>query len=449
MASSRKSSRSKPAAADLAARVAAGIGDTLKPSARLVVGLSGGVDSIVLLDCLRELSRKLRFRLAALHVNHQLSPDAARWSAFCRRLCRARGIPFESVAVKVPRGPDLEAAARAARYEAFARQPCDFIVLAHHRDDQVETLLLQLLRGAGVKGLAAMPVLRKAKGAPSILRPLLDSTREEILAHASERGLKWVEDESNRDTRLRRNFLRHEILPAIARRFPSYRVTLARSARHLAEASRLLDEVAAKDGATGLKDGTLAMRVLRRLPPARARNLLRYFLTDGGVSAPSTARLEEALRQALAAKQGARMVVDLGGAYLTRFGDRLHVVRAGRPQRYSRRWRGEAKVALPEAGGILTFTRKKGAGIDVERLRSGVVTIRPRAGGERMQPDRRRPRRSLKNLLQEAKMPPWQRERLPLLFCGEDLVWVPGIGTACKFRAVAGEASVVPRWIWL
>jgi tRNA(Ile)-lysidine synthase len=469
MASSRKSSRSNPPIdpplavrggdpRGVAARVAAGIGDVLRPSARLVVGLSGGVDSVALLDCLHELSRKRRFRLAALHVNHQLSPNAARWVAFCRGLCRARGVPFQSVKVSVSRGAELEAAARAARYEVFARQDCDGIVLAHHRDDQVETLLLQLLRGAGVKGLAGMPLMRKSKvesrkskvPQPDILRPLLDATREEILAYARSRGLKWVEDESNSDTRFGRNFLRHEILPAIARRFPSYRVTLARSAGHLAEASRLLDEVAEKDGADGLDNGTLAVRTLRRLPPARARNLLRYFLAERGVNAPGAARLGEALRQALAAKQDARMAIELGGvARLMRYGNRLHVVHAGPVPRYSaKRWKGEARVALPEAGGILAFKRTKGRGIGLARLRGRSVTIGLRRGGERLQLDFTRPRRSLKNLLQEAKMPPWQRERLPMLYCGEDLVWVPGIGTACKFRAVAGEASVVPQWNW-
>ena len=151
-------------AGGLAALVAAQLKDIVKPSARLVAGLSGGVDSVVLLDCLKLASRKLRFRLAALHVNHQLSPNAARWSAFCRRLCRARGIPFESATVKVRRGDGPEAAARAARYGVFARQECDFVALAHHQDDQVETLLLQLLRGAGVKGLAAMPLLRREEG---------------------------------------------------------------------------------------------------------------------------------------------------------------------------------------------------------------------------------------------------------------------------------------------
>jgi len=450
MASSRKSSRSKP---DLAGRVAAQLEDIVKPSDRLVAGLSGGVDSVVLLDILARVARKLRCRLSALHVNHQLSPNARRWEAFCGRLCRARRIPFRSVKVDVQRGDSIEAAARAARYAVFARQECEYIVLAHHRDDQVETLLLQLLRGAGVKGLAAMPLLRiQDPGSripdPGILRPLLDVTREEILVYARDRGLEWVEDESNQDMYFLRNFVRHEVLPVIARRFPAYRATLARAAGHLAEAARVLDELASADAAGELADGTLSIAALRRLPPARGRNLLRYFLASRGVTMPGTERLDEALRQALTAKQDARVLVELGDFTLRRHAGRLHLVRARGvpPAHYEKLWRGEKKMALPELGGVLTLARATGSGISLSRLGGGVVTIRLRRGGERLQPNCRRPRRSLKNLLQEARMPPWQREYIPLIFCGGKLVWAARIGVDSAFQAAAGEAAVEPTW---
>jgi len=407
----------------------------------------------VLLDILARVARKLRCRFSALHVNHQLSPNARRWEAFCGRLCRARRIPFRSVKVDVQRGDSIEAAARAARYAVFARQECEYIVLAHHRDDQVETLLLQLLRGAGVKGLAAMPLLRiQDPGSripdPGILRPLLDVTREEILVYARDRGLEWVEDESNQDMYFLRNFVRHEVLPVIARRFPAYRATLARAAGHLAEAARVLDELASADAAGELADGTLSIAALRRLPPARGRNLLRYFLASRGVTMPGTERLDEALRQALTAKQDARVLVELGDFTLRRHAGRLHLVRARGvpPAHYEKLWRGEKKMALPELGGVLTLARATGAGISLSRLGGGVVTIRLRRGGERLQPNCRRPRRSLKNLLQEARMPPWQREYIPLIFCGGKLVWAARIGVDCALQAAAGEAAVEPTW---
>ena len=454
MASSRKSSRSsasKPRVQDLPARVAARLQGIVQPSDRVVLGLSGGVDSVVLLDCLLTAARALRFRLSALHVNHQLSPQAGRWAAFCRRLCRERGVPFRAESVKVPRGAGPEAAARSARYGVFARQAGDFIALAHQRDDQVETFLLQLFRGAGLKGLAAMPFVRKAEreapARPRVIRPLLEVTRDEILAYARRRRLRWVEDDSNADAYFQRNYLRHEVLPAVERRFPAYRAAVARSGRHIAEAQAALDEVAAADAAGFLREGTLAVDGLRRLSAARARNLLRHFIAGHGLSLPATGRLEEALRQALEAKQDARVAIELDGAVLRRFNGRLHVVRylAGRATR-PRPWRGEKRLALPEFGGSLTMERVTGSGVSVARLRGKPVTVRPRRGGERLQPHCGRPRRSLKNLLQEARMPPWQRERLPLLFRGEALVWGPGIGIDCAFQAAEGEAGLLPRW---
>lgn len=280
-----------------------------------------------------------------------------------------------------------------------------------------------------------------------ILRPLLDVTREEILAYARKKKLKWMEDESNADSRFPRNYLRHEVLPAIARRFPAYRSAIARSARHIAEAHQVLDEVAAADGADCLRDGILEVAGLRELPAARARNLLRYFIASRGVAMPATGRLDEALRQMLVARRDARVAVELEGAALRRFKGRIHLVRkASAPGDVSRRWRGEAQVPMPELGGMLTMARCVGSGISLARLRGQPVTIGVRLGGERLQPDCRRPRRSLKNLLQEAGMPLWQRERLPLLFHGRVLVWVPGIGVDCAYQAKSGEPALAPRW---
>lgn len=440
----------------------------VSPRERLVLGLSGGVDSIVLLDCLRRVCRRLRLRLAALHVDHQLSPHAKHWAAFCRRICRRRGVACSTVTVKIARGGNLEAKARTARYAVFERQAADYIVLAQHQDDQVETLLLQLLRGAGVKGLAAMPLIRKAEGGrreaeakgkksghpssfishPSILRPFLDVTRAEIVEYARARRLEWIEDESNVDIDFRRNFLRHEVLPLIARRFPSYRSTLARSARHLAEASELLDELAAQDGAGLFDEGTLAVAALRRVSGARARNLLRFFLARQGVVMPGVERLEEALRQALTARQDARVAVTLSGSVLRRFAGRLYVVPLNPPpsRGYVRAWRGERELTLPELGGVLVFRRTRGQGISLARMQGQPVTIRPRRGGERLRPDPGRPRRSLKNLFQEARVAPWQRERLPCVYCGKDLVWVPGVGVESTYQARPGEAAVRPEW---
>lgn len=420
----------------------------LRPGCRLVLALSGGVDSVILLDILCRLREPLGFSLSALHVNHQLSPNAGEWAQFCADLCARHGIPLEVAKVVVPRqGVSLEAAAREARYREFARALGDFVVLAQHRDDQAETLLLQLLRGAGVAGAAAMPEVSCSH--PRLLRPLLDISRAELEAYAKERGLAWVEDESNLDTRFDRNFLRHRIFPAIAERFPACRTTLSRAARHFAEAAQLLDELAELDARGALHDGGLAVESLRSLSPARAKNLLRYWLTGCDVAPPNAARLEDILRQLLQASQDAQLRVGLGTAEIRRFQGLAQVVPvhpAPNPD-FSRIWQGEEELALPELGGVLHFRRSKGGGISLARLEASAVTLRTRRGGERLQPDCRRPTRSLKNLMQEARLPPWRRETLPLLYCGAELAAVPGIGVGCGFQASPDETGVVPEWV--
>lgn len=469
MANSRKS----PTSNALLARGIAVITQHVKKGDRLVVGLSGGVDSVVLTDLLRRLAKKLRFELAALHVNHQINPAADRWAAFCRAYCRQHGIPLTVVRVTVPRGNSLEAAARAARYRAFTALRADFVALAHNLDDQAETVLLQLLRGAGVKGLSAMPVVRNQESGfriqqasakdkkskkssslnpesrilnPQVLRPLLEVPRSEVETYARRHGLEWIEDDSNADTGFDRNYLRHQVLPVIGRRYPAYRTTLLRASRNFAEAAQLLDELAAADAS--LDGGGLRVSSLRGLSMPRAKNVLRHFLALHGVTMPNAVRLEECARQLLRNGRGTRFAVDLGDHQLRRSADELRVVPASDAveRDFARRWRGEPKLGLPELGGTLVFRKCSGAGISLAKLSALPVTIRLRQGGERFRPHPARPRRSLKNLLQEAHVPAWQRDRLPLLFQGESLVYVPGIGIDCAFRASPSERAVEPSW---
>ncbi|HZN26796.1 MAG TPA: tRNA lysidine(34) synthetase TilS [Burkholderiales bacterium] len=446
MASSRKPKRSS-ARKSLVSHVAAALTGVVLPGQRLVLGLSGGIDSIVLLDVLVRLAPRMGFCLEAFHVNHQLSPNAAAWARFCRAACRRLSVRCKVVKVEVQRGNSIEAAARAERYAALMTSGADHIALAHNLDDQAETIVLQLLRGAGVKGLAAMPAVRTGAGrTPSIVRPLLNVPRGEIERYARRRKLEWIEDESNADTHYARNWLRSEVVPRIAQRVPAYRETLARAARNLGEAAGLLDELAAIDAATVRSGDGLSVDAMRALSPARAKNLLRFLLNMGGWRMPESARLTEALRQALGARRGARVVVDLGSCELRLHRGVIHLV----PSRLSSvddavvTWRGERELALPT--GVLTMTRGRGAGLSAAKLQRAAVTIRCRRGGERLQPDPRRPRRTVKNLLQEAGIPPWQRERLPFIYCGDTLACVPGAGVDYRFRAGSGEPSIAASW---
>lgn len=442
---------------DLPAFVEAKLRSWVQPGRRLTLALSGGADSVALLDILTQLRARLPFSLSAVHVNHQISPNAADWAEYCARLCAGSNIPFQVVEVDLRRQPgeSLEALARDARHRVFDQQQADFVVLAQHLDDQAETLLLQLLRGAGAKGLSAMGERSEGLGVrgeegvemPHCLRPLLDVPRRLVLDYAALRGLHWVEDESNADTAYDRNYLRHRVMPELERRFPGYRATLARASRNLAESAQLMDDLARMDCALALANGNLRVDVLRVLSGARARNLLRYWLAESGISMPSAGRLENLLQQLCSARDDAQIRISLGKAVI-------------------RRYRGEAQIEkkvpaqlqetllirvlqgvldLPGLGGQLVFERAEGEGLSLDKLNAEPVTVRPRRGGERLRPDCRRPSRSLKNLLQEAGIPPWQRQRLPLLFSGEKLVFVPGIGAACEYQAGEGEDGVIVK----
>jgi tRNA(Ile)-lysidine synthase len=423
----------------------------IPPGANLALGLSGGVDSVALLSLLLELAPALQFSLRAVHVNHGISPNAARWAGFCTDLCAKLQIPLqlETVDIAPYRSLGLEGAARRARYEAFARADADFVVLAQHRDDQAETLLLRLLRGAGLRGLAAMSSLKSLAGMRArILRPLLRVSRAEIESYARFRGLEWVEDESNVDTLRRRNFLRHEVFPLLESQFPAARATIARAADHLNEARELLDELARSDfeGAGGTSG--VDIRNLHLLGRARAKNLLRYWCETQGVEPLSTARTAELMRQLWESRADARMALAVPGWKFLRYRDKLYLLRAGEllDKNVCETWDGENALPLLEFGGVLKFKPEEGRGLSLARMRAAPVTVRLRRGGERLRPDIRRPRRTLKNLFQERGVPPWRRDRLPLLFCGENLVSVPGIGDACEFRAEPGEAGLIVTW---
>lgn len=444
MASSRKSSL-----VEISGRVAARIVPLLPANSSILIGLSGGVDSVVLLDLLNRLAPRFSWQLSALHVHHGISPNADTWADFCSELCARLNVPLhiEHVDITPLRAHGIEAAARKLRHAAFAEQVCDFIALAHHADDQAETLLLQLLRGAGVRGASAMPLLAEKKGSlPNVLRPLLNCSRQEILDYAAAHDLGWIEDESNADDAYPRNYLRHRVMPALEQRFSSYRDTLGRSAMHFAEASRLLDELAQQDSGEAIHADTLSVEALQALSPPRAKNLLRYFLHTVGAPIPQTVQIEDMLHQLCNAREDAAVCVVYGGGdwEVRRYQGNVFALRAlGEfDQHLVLAWRGEAWLDWPALNRRLSFNRSEGLGASLAKLQCAPVTLRMRCGGESLRPHQNAAMRTLKNLLQEHRVPPWQRDRLPLLYCGDDLVCIPGVATAAEYRAAAGEEGI-------
>ena len=373
---------------------------------RAAVALSGGVDSVVLLHTLKDQPVK------AIHVHHGLSPNADAWAQFCRKLCKQWKVPLTVRRVRVAKaGEGPEAAARAARYAAFKKTKEEQIFLAHHLDDQAETVLMNLLRGAGVAGARGMQPLSRL-GDKKLARPLLDISREEILAYAKKHRLEWIEDESNAQDKFTRNFVRRQLGPLIASRFPAWKESVARAARHFSKREIGADQ------------------------------LLRAYLREKGLKAPSEAKLVEMLKQLTS--RGARTLVEHEGVHLRVYRGRLCVEGTAPQAPFAPlRWQGERRLAIPALGGELRFRRSRGQGIDARHL---PLQVRLRSGGERLQPDARRPRRTLKNLFQEAGVPPWQRDRLPLLFSGGTLVWAPGLGVDAAYQAPAKALGVLPEW---
>lgn len=409
MAASRK-----PRSAEVLAAARAALAGLDLRGQRVAAGYSGGVDSTVLVHVLRQLAPEFGYRLSAIHVHHGLSRNADAWRKSCAGFCRKAGIPFASRRVRVVKaGKGLEAAARAARRKAFEGLRVDAIAFGHQLDDQAETVLFNLLRGTGLAGASGMPVFGKL-GKKTLLRPLLAVPREAILAYAKANRLAWIEDDSNADEALTRNFLRRQVGPLLASRFPRWRESLARAARHAAGA-RLDSHV-----------------------------LLRDFLARKGLRAPSEAKLVEMLKQL--GSGGTRVELQHDGAVLRRYRGQVYFGKITKINTFRPLpWNGGKRMELPELGGELRFRRVRGQGIDLARAAAG-LTVRLRAGGERLQPDPKRPRRTLKNLFQESGVPEWQRGRLPFLVCGGDLVWVPGLGVNAPYQVGAGGMGVVPEW---
>ena len=438
-------------------------------SARIAVAFSGGVDSTVLLDAAVRVAGASR--CVALHVHHGLSPHADAWLAHCQAFAQERGVEFDARRVEVSRatGVSVEAAARDARYRALdtmcAARGVQTLWLAQHADDQAETVLLQLLRGAGLAGLAAMaPAFLAAGACATRVRPLLHVLRAQLEQYASEHALHWIDDESNADTRYARNALRHEVTPALAVHFPGFRDALARTAAHAASAQRLLDVLARIDMDAAAEDEgrALSQSALLALDEDRALNLLRYWMRTLGLVAASSARLTDALRQLRevgAAGEGHRLRVDHAGHALRSYRGLVYW-EAGESSEPADEtalaareiselaWQGESVWHLPQWRGTFVFAALDAAtgdacaaasgasdaasnleSIPISVLRRALLSARSRSGGERMRTagSRGAPKRTLKNLFQERGIPAWKRD-VPLLYVGDELLFVPLLG---------------------
>jgi tRNA(Ile)-lysidine synthase len=421
---------------------------------RYWVALSGGLDSSVLLHlsaCLA--ARYPEFKFAAAHIHHGLQTEADGWARFCAETCAASDIPLSvrHVDARHERGQSPEDAARIARYAALAglMSPGDILLTAQHADDQAETVLLQMLRGAGPAGLAGMPAWANF-GPGLVARPLLNFQRRDLHAYAVANRLRWIDDASNANARFHRNYLRNEVLPAMARRWPALARTIGRSAQHCAEADTLLSELGREllDAARSDERGTLLIEPLRRQTPPRQRLVLRTWLSENGCTTPSAAIIAHILTDLVGADHDRQPAVSWNHVRLHRFRDELYLLR--RDLNFDARavigWDGTGPLALGETNGTLRVLTSRGVGIDPMQWQRGPITVRYRHGGETIRLPNRMGTKQLKKLLQEAEVPPWERARTPLIYVGDRLAAVAGRWVDAAFAGNPSKPNVCVVW---
>ncbi len=435
----------------------------LSEGAAIAVACSGGLDSAVLLnlsaDFFASHPHLHSHSLHVFHVHHGLSPNADDWLAHVQSQCKQLNLPFDARKVSVTsvdqHGP--ENAARLARYDALSSlctaHQVELLLTAHHQDDQAETVMLQALRGAGLPGWSGMADLQRDHAllppTVTLARPLLDCSRKQLEQIASERAIAHIVDESNEDSRYKRNAIRHEIFPLLEQHFEGFTQALSRSSHHFQTAQGLLDELACSDLQQCIDAGELNLKRLALLSVDRIDNLLRYWLVDKIGSYPSQAQLHQLHQQMLHAASDTHPQIVLGQWVLLRERDHL-IVRAqaevNQPpiDAVSVVWRGERHIDIPEWRGQLQFEDGKGEGFDREFLMQGPLTLRPRQGGERLKLDRLRPSRSLKNLFQESGVAAGRRPWLPLLYAGDQLLFACGLGPNC----IAAQKNPSVRLHW-
>jgi len=419
------------------------------PDAKLCVAFSGGVDSSALLHAAAELARRnTRLALRAIHVEHGLQGASLDWARRCESTCAGLGVQLDvlRLALELRKGESVEAEARRARYAALAEamSPGECLLTAHHADDQLETVLLQLFRGAGARGLSGMP--RSALLGEAIhLRPLLDVEREALVDYARAAGLDWIEDPMNAETRYDRSWLRHHVLPSIRERWPSVAHTVGRSAMHLAQAERLNADLARLDVAMLVDDGRLEVAGLLSLPRDRQVNLLRWWMAARGLGVPSTARLESVLRDVAAARDDAQPVVTWRDGEVRRYRGRLYAMRP-LPDPATGNWLlvpGE-QTRIPGCGS-LSLTEAQGPGLSIERF-PGPFRVRLSGAPQVAGGTGRDEYKLVRNVVERARLEPWLRRRVPLVFAELRLLAVGDLWLDEGAVARAGERSLKIAW---
>jgi len=386
----------------------------------------------------------------AIHVDHGLAEQAEQWSMHCRAQCRQLRVQIDCrrVDLSLREGRSVEAFAREERYRVMreAMDARDMLLTAHTQDDQAETLLLQLLRGAGPAGLAAMPEI-KAFGDGWLARPVLGVSRKQIRHYVDEHDLSVVHDPSNQDLRFDRNFLRHEIVPRLEERWPAMASTLSRAASHQGQAKVLLEELGSRDlaGLSNEPHGSVSCSELGATDPERRHNLLRTWIRERGFDVPTNEVIRRLDEEVVTASAERCPMLRWGETQLRRYRDRLYLMRPlGEICRTCRTWNMVEPLALPH--GVLASLRCTGQGLRFVASRERVVEVRFRNGQERCRPNGRQHAQTLKRLFQEAAVAPWLRDRIPLIYIDNELAAVAGYWVCAGYSPAPGESGWQLDW---
>lgn len=417
---------------------------------QIVVALGGGADSQTILDLtLRFRDAHPEFDYLAIHLDHFFHPDSPQWAQFLRDDCARLSMPAIVEPLQVPAAArqSKEAAGRAARYQRLAEltEPSAVILLGQHLSDQSETFLLQLKRGAGPKGLSAMAEQAPFIGSRRLCRPLLGHGKEAIYAYARSREVRWIEDDTNRDTRIDRNFLRHEILPRLHQRWPQFEEVVARSARLCAEQQSLLDELLQQDLRPRLtRAGALQLTQFAQLSHSHQRALLRVWLQQQGASMPSEAVLMQVVQQ-LAAQSDAQVQVRWGEWQIRRYQQSLVLLPLfASVSDFCVHWDGTADCMLPDELGTLTNQKRHGNALKIAD--ASLLQVRLARPGDKFRPSGHATSRALTRVLKDSQVPPWQRQRWPVISDGETLVWVAGLGVNADYVPPETGYCLWPSW---
>ncbi|MGX5913713.1 tRNA lysidine(34) synthetase TilS [Aliidiomarina sp. Khilg15.8] len=417
---------------------------------QVVVALGGGADSQTVLDLtLRFRESHPEFDYLAIHLDHFFHPDSPQWAQFLRDDCARLNMPAIVEPLQVPTGArqSKEAVGRAARYQRLAEltEPTAVILLGQHLSDQSETFLLQLKRGSGPKGLSAMAEQAPFSGKRRLCRPLLSHAKDAIYTYARSRDLRWIEDDTNSDTQIDRNFLRHEIIPRLRQRWPQFEEVVARSARLCAEQQHLLDDLLQQDLTSRVSaTGALQLTDFERLSDSHQRALLRAWLQQSGASMPSEAVLKQLVQQ-LHAQHDAQMQVRWGEHQIRRYQQSLMVLPLLQSVAdFGVIWNGHDDCVLPDELGVIR--NQEGQGEAIEVAQSALLQIRMVHPGDKFRPQGRSGSRALTRLLKDRQVPPWQRLRWPVICIDDTVVWAAGLGANADYVPTEPTYCLWPSW---